>query len=78
VKQARRQLFFALSPPVTSYSAPVTIAAASDARNTATGEMSSAASQPTFSGTVGARTSQACCGVGFSGGFGRVSPIASR
>jgi hypothetical protein len=35
----------ALSPPVTSYSAPVTNAAASDAR-------------------VGARTSQACCGVG--------------
>ncbi len=32
---------FALSPPVTSYSAPVTMAAASEARKTAAGEMSS-------------------------------------
>ena len=45
---------FALSPPVTSYSAPVTIFAASEARNTAAGEISSGSSQPTFSGTVGA------------------------
>jgi hypothetical protein len=32
---------FALSPPVTSYSAPVTMAAASEARKTATGIASS-------------------------------------
>src|SRR3954449_989371 len=56
----------ALSPPVTSDSAPVTIAAASEARKTAAGEMSSGCSQPTLSGTVGARLSEACCGVGCS------------
>ncbi len=60
---------FALSPPVTSYSAPVTMAAASEARNTAAGEMSSGCSQPTFRGTVGERLSQACWGVGVSGGL---------
>ena len=43
----------ALSPAVTSYSAPVTRLAASEARNTATGEMSSGCNQPTRSGTVG-------------------------
>jgi hypothetical protein len=64
----------ALSPPVTSYSAPVTILAASEARNTAAGEMSSGGNQPTFSGTVGARISQAYCGDGWSS-FGR--PVSS-
>ena len=31
--------------------------------------MSSGCSQPTFSGTVGARASQACCGVGVLDGL---------
>ena len=38
----------ALSPPVTSYSAPVTMLAASEARKTAAGEMSSGCNQPTL------------------------------
>lgn len=67
------QMSLALSPPVTSYSAPVTMAAASEARNTAAGETSSGCSQPTLSATVGALTSQACCGVGSPVGFCPVS-----
>jgi hypothetical protein len=62
---------------VTSYSAPVTIAAASLAKNTAAGEMSSGCGQPTFSGTVGARMSQVSCGLGFSGATRPVSAIVS-
>jgi hypothetical protein len=56
---------FALSPPVTSYSAPVTSATALEARKTAPGETSSGSSQPTFNGTVSARMSCASCGDGF-------------
>lgn len=41
------QLTLAASPPVTANSLPVTSAAASDARKTATGEMSSGCSHPT-------------------------------
>ena len=54
----------AASPPVTANSPPVTIAAASEARKTAIGETSSGCSQPTPSGTVGARASHVCCAVG--------------
>src|SRR4029079_18052154 len=61
------QLTLAASPPVAANSAPVTSAAASEARKTATGEMSSGCSQPTCSGTVGARASQVSCAVGYGG-----------
>lgn len=60
------QVSLPLSPLVTSYSAPVTMFAASEASKTAAGEMSSSCSQPTLSGTVGARLSPACCGGGCS------------
>jgi len=65
------------APLVTSYSAPVTMAAASEPKNTAAGEISSGCSQPTLSGTVGDRTSHACCGVGLLGGFWPVPALLS-
>jgi len=71
------QMSLALSPPVTSYSAPVTMLAASEARNTAAGEISSGCNQPTFIGTVAARMSQASCGDGWDGSGRPVSAIVS-